>query len=48
MGLFDIISKPLEPSQLEQPVGWGTPTEDWDYTLEMDNYIQKLKKSQDF
>jgi GH24 family phage-related lysozyme (muramidase) len=43
MGLFDIISKPLEPSQLEQPVGWGTSTEDWDYTLEMDNYIQKLK-----
>ena len=32
-----------EYEDLDQPAGWGTPNEDWDFTPEMANYIEKLK-----
>ena len=31
------------PQGLRQPAGWGTKNEDWDFTPEMANYIEKLK-----
>ena len=34
---------PTEPQGLGQPAGWGTDSEDWDFTPEMANYIEKLK-----
>ena len=34
---------PTESEGLNQPAGWGTSNEDWDFTPEMANYIKKLK-----
>ena len=34
---------PTESQGLGQPAGWGTKNEDWDFTPEMANYIEKLK-----
>ena len=34
---------PTQTEGLNQPAGWGTANEDWDFTPEMANYIEKLK-----
>ena len=31
------------PQDIKQPPGWGTPDDEWDFTPEMANYIDKLK-----
>ena len=42
-GFTSLPERTVGPEGLRQPEGWGTKNEEWDFTPEMANYIEKLK-----